>query len=204
MFLRSSNRYRVLQLFFDEPSAPHQLREISRKLKLGLPSVINHVKALEKEGFVKKQRILHTFAYVASGDERFRLYKKHDLILRLHESGLIGKIVEQSQPNCIILFGSARTGHDVESSDVDLFVQAEERRDDWSGYEKLIRRKINILYEPEPWRINEELRTNLANGDVLYGYAAVDEWSSGASRRTSGSPGASSGTRRSVSGPSRS
>lgn len=176
MFLAHSNRYRVLQCFFDEPSTPQQLRAISRKLKLSLPSVINHVKALEKEGFVKKQKLLHTFAFVASQDERFRLFKKHDLALRLHESGIIRKIVDQSRPNCIILFGSCQSGHDIESSDIDLFVQAEERQGDWNVYEKSLRRKINVLYEPEPWRMPEGLRENIVNGDLLHGHASVTRW----------------------------
>ncbi len=176
MFLDHSNRYRVLQCFFDEPTTPQQLRAISRKLKLGLPSVINHVKALEKEGFIKKQKILNTFAYVAAKDDRFRLFKKHDLALRLHESGLVKSIVDQSQPNCIILFGSCQSGHDIETSDIDLFVQAEERRDVWSAFEKALKRKINILHEPEPWRMPEGLRENIINGDVLHGHASVTRW----------------------------
>jgi predicted nucleotidyltransferase len=180
MFLSFFNRYRVLQCFFDEPTTPQQLRAMSRKLKLGLPSVIDHVRALEMEGFVKRQKILHTFAFVADRTDRFKRYKRQDVILRIYETGLIDRIVEESQPNCIILFGSAARGEDIETSDVDLFVQAEERRDDWKSYEKTLRRKINVLYEPEPWRIPAELRTNIVNGIILTGFAAVDEWNDAA------------------------
>ncbi len=189
MFFASFNRYRVLQVFFDEPTTPQQLRAISRKLKLGLPSVRNHVRALEKEGFIKKTAILNTFAYVATRSELFRQYRRNDTVLRLVDAGVIQTIIEQSRPNCIILFGSARRGEDVEASDIDLFVQAEERREDWSASEKKLKRKITILYEPEPWRIDEELRMNIVNGIIISGFAAVDEWMkrSSASRPTKGS-----------------
>ena len=50
-----NNKYRILELFFDSPTKKFQLREISRLVKLGLLSVINHIKYLEKEKFIKKE-----------------------------------------------------------------------------------------------------------------------------------------------------
>ena len=51
--IQKYNTYKILQVFFDFPAKHFQLREICRMVNITLPSVRNHVKKLEKDGFVK-------------------------------------------------------------------------------------------------------------------------------------------------------
>ena len=172
--LQNYNTYKILQLFFDEPTKNFQLREVSRMTKISLPSVINHISKLESYGFIKKVK-KHTYSsYEADmNSDKFKLYKKIDLLLRLNESEMIDYLTKTFVPDVIVLFGSASRGEDIERSDVDLFIAAKEKNVNLKKFEKIIRRKINLLFEPDISKISKELRNNLANGIVLYGYLKV-------------------------------
>ena len=172
--LQNYNTYRIMQLFFDQPTKLFQLREISRMAKLGLPSAINHVKKLEKDGFVKKEKKSVYESYTANKEsDKYKLYKKNDIILRLNDSGFIQYLTDNTTPNAIILFGSASRGEDIETSDVDIFVLAKEEKLNLSGFEKYIKRKINVYFESNIRRMGREFLNNIVNGTKLYGYLKV-------------------------------
>jgi len=172
--LQKYSRYRVLEEFFDWPRKNFQMREISRRVALAQVSVIAHLKALQKEGLIVKEKtgIYSTFRANRESED-FRLLKRQNLIWRIHTSGLIPILDEQLKPNCIVLFGSAARGEDTEMSDIDIFVQAEEVELELSKYERALNRKIKILFEPEIRALSKELLNNIINGQVLYGYLKV-------------------------------
>jgi len=165
--------YRVLRLFFDYPTRHFQLREICRILKLGMPSVTNHVKRLEKEGFVKKEKTGVYESYVASKNELFKVYKRNDALLRLHESGLVDFLSDRFTPDAIVLFGSASRGEDVEESDIDLLIIAKEQPIDLKKFENALKRKISLEFEQKVSDMPKDLMNNIINGIVVHGYLEV-------------------------------
>lgn len=171
--LQNYTAYRILRLFFDYPTKSFQLREISRMLKLGMPSVKLHIDRLEKEEFIKREKRGTYASYRASGNEKFMLYKKTDMLLRLHESGLIEFLADELSPNAIVFFGSASRGEDIERSDIDLLVITKEKDINLKRFEKSLKRKINILFEPNLKNVPKELLNNILNGTVIYGYLKV-------------------------------
>jgi len=68
------------------------------------------------------------------------------------------------------LFGSASIGEDTEQSDIDLYVDSKTKELNLEKYKKLLKRKINILYEEDFNKISPELKNNLINGVILKGY----------------------------------
>ena len=50
--IQNYSRYRVLQEFFDFPRKDFQMRELSRRINLAQPSVINHLKTLVKDNLI--------------------------------------------------------------------------------------------------------------------------------------------------------
>ncbi len=172
--IQKYNRYKILQEFFDFPRKDFQMREISRRTKLAQPSVINHLKALLGENLIIKEKkgIYPTFR-ANRNNELFKLYKKFDLILRINQNGLIDYIFDNCVPNCIILFGSASKGEDIEESDIDLFVQAKEKKLNFEKYEKQLNRKITLFFEENFSGLSKELKNNILNGIVLKGYIKV-------------------------------
>ncbi len=165
--------YKVLKLFFDHPTKHFQLREISRILKLGLPSVRNHTKKLEKEGFVKKEKFGVYESYVSTKNEIFKIYKRNDILLELHDSGLVEFLSDNLVPDAIVLFGSASRGEDIEGSDIDLFLVAKESEIDLKKFEEKLKRKISLHFESNVSKTPKELLNNIINGIVVYGYLKV-------------------------------
>jgi len=172
--LQNYSRYRVLQEFFDFPRKGFQMREVSRRVKLAQVSVINHLKALQKEGLIIKEKKGVYAAFRANREnEYFKALKLQNLLLRIHTSGLSSFLDEKLKPNCIVLFGSASRGEDTETSDIDIFIQSEEAKINLYKYEKTLNRKINLLFEPKLTALSKELLNNIINGQVLYGYLKV-------------------------------
>ncbi|MBI2135750.1 nucleotidyltransferase domain-containing protein [Candidatus Woesearchaeota archaeon] len=172
--LQNYSRYRILQEFFDFPRKNFQMRELSRRVKLAQVSVINHLNALLKEGLIIKEDagIYPSFRANRENDA-FKLLKKQNLTLRIYESKLIEYLDDKIKPNCIVLFGSCARGDDTEGSDIDLFIHADEAKLELEKYEKILKRKINLLFEPNIKTISKELLNNLANGQILYGYFKI-------------------------------
>lgn len=167
-----TNREKVLEPFITEPLREFQLRELSRKTKLGLPTIKKHIKYLEKEGFIKKEKGKTYNYHEACRDSReFKIIKIAYTLFNIKKS--IDSIVEETRPNTITLFGSAAKGEDTEKGDIDLFVQSKRRSFDFSKTEKKLNRKISILFEPNLNKLSTELLNNLANGITLYGVLEV-------------------------------
>lgn len=172
--LQNYSRYKLLQEFFDFPKKSFHMRELARNIRLAQISVINHLKALLKENLVIKEKGTIYNVFKANRENQvFKLLKQQDMVLRIHKSGVLDYIEKSAHPNCILLFGSASRGEDTEGSDIDLFVQAEEANLELTKYEKLINRKINILFEPDVKKLSKELTNNLINGRILSGYFKV-------------------------------
>jgi len=173
--IQNCTAYRVLTVFFDYPSRHFQLREICRLLKMGMPSVRSHVGKLERQGFVRKEKRGVYESYVSSRNDLFKLYKRNDVLLRLHDSGLVGFVADKFMPDAIVLFGSASRGEDVEDSDMDLLVVAREKKVELEEFEDKVRRKISLHFEERISKISKELLNNIVNGIVVYGYLEVFE-----------------------------
>ncbi len=171
--IQEYNTYRILQLFFDQPTKHFQLREIARLINLGMPSVINHVKKLEKEGFVKKEKNGVYDSYISSGGALFKTYKRNDILLRVHQSGLIECLEDALMPDAIVLFGSCSRGEDIETSDIDLFLVAKEKDIELKKFENKLKRKISLHFEQNASKVPKELLNNIINGTVLFGYLKV-------------------------------
>ncbi len=172
--LQKYNRYKILQEFFDFPTKGFLMRELSRRTRIAQPSVINHLKALIKEGLIVKEEAKPYPVFKANREnEIFKILKIFNLILRIKTSGLLDYIYDSVFPDVIILFGSCVKGEDIENSDIDLFVQAKEKKLNLIKYEKLLNRKISLFFEENFLRLSKELKNNIINGIILRGYIKV-------------------------------
>ncbi|MBU1204538.1 MAG: nucleotidyltransferase domain-containing protein [Nanoarchaeota archaeon] len=174
--LKKDNLHKVLEVFFDDPIPEcigFQLREISRKIKLAPKSVKLYLEELEKAKLIiKKEHRIHNYpVYYANRDNNyFKFLKRLDIQRKIKESGLLDYLDEKCMPDAIILFGSASKGEDVKESDIDLYLQCEERKIYPDKFEKKLKRKINLFFEKDFDRLSEELKMNIINGSILAGY----------------------------------
>lgn len=172
--IQNYNRYKILQEFLDFPRKKFQIRELSRRTKIAQTSVINHLKALLKENLIiKKKEDIYPYFIANRENEMFKIYKKLNLILKINQTGLINYIYDNCLPSCIILFGSASKGEDIEESDIDLFIQSKEKKLNLEKYERLLKRKISLFFEEYFSKLPDELKNNILNGIILKGYIKV-------------------------------
>jgi len=167
------NREKILELFFLYPTKGFHMREISRITKISYPSVRKHLLELEKKKIITRKKGIQFDTFVAADSELFRIMKRNYLLLKLYTTGLIEFLERNFSPDAIILFGSAANGYDVEESDIDLFLIANEKKVDLSRFEKRLKRRISLHFSEDLRKLSKELLNNIINGIVLYGYLKV-------------------------------
>ena len=172
--LQKSSIEKVLELFFNFPTKVFTLKEVSSRVKIAHTSVKKNLQDLAKHGLVqissdKKGKRKFTI-YKANAGGLFRNYKKIYNLSLLTESGIIEHIRNRIMPKSIILFGSYSRGEDDETSDIDIFVEAKQEKIDTSKFEKKLCRKIQLHFNPDFKSYSSELKNNIINGTVLYGF----------------------------------
>lgn len=172
--LKNYNKYRILRIFLNSPTESFRLRELSKLSKISPLSVMNYLNGFESEGLIKKYRKRGVPYYQAlRDDENFILYKKISIIYELHETGLIKELWNKTAPDAIILYGSYAKGEAIENSDIDLFIIGKEKKVNLEKFEKLLGKKMHIIFEKDFNNVSSELKNNLINGIILKGYLKV-------------------------------
>ena len=88
--IRKNIKERIKEYFFLNPTAKLRVRQIEKKLKLPLPSVIRYCREFEKEGILTTIRIGNIVFYTADrASSKFLLEKKLFNIKRVYDSGLV-------------------------------------------------------------------------------------------------------------------
>ena len=146
MVQKCSNE-KVFEVFADEPTRIHYIKEISKKINLAHTSVKIHLEKLKKDELILKKKGDIFEGYISNRDnEDFLFYKKISNLKKIKESGLLKYLIDNFYPKAIILYGSYLKGEDIESSDIDLCIIFKSKsKIDVSKFEKRLKRKIHIL-----------------------------------------------------------
>jgi len=176
--IQNSNILKIAEIFFSEPTRTHYLIEISKKSKLAHTSVKNYLTSLKKEGIIKEileKRGKRIFPIYTANLEslKYKQYKKVHNLDKLIHSGLVEFLRDRTMPRSIVLFGSYSRGEDVEDSDIDIFVESKKQEIGLKSFEKIINKKIELHFSEKFNSYPRELKNNILNGDVLYGYLEV-------------------------------
>ena len=176
--LQKSSMQKVLNCFFREPTKKYSLKELSQKSRLAHTSVKiilqnlikNNLIVLEKE---RKGKRIFPIYFSNLDKENYKKLKKINNLLEISESGLIEEIDRKIMPKSIVLFGSYSKGEDIESSDIDLFVEAGDLEIDLTKFEKKLFRKINLYFDENLKKLSKNLKENIINGIVLEGIIKI-------------------------------
>jgi len=166
----------IKEYFLLNPTKRLRVRQIERELNVPFPSVVRYTKELEKEKILRKQIIGDVHFYLADrASEIFLLEKKLFNIYSLFISGLINFLVKEFNNPNLIVFGSYSKGEDIESSDIDIYLETLNKEiKDIKIFEKKLQRKIQIFKHKTIKEIkNKELANNIINGIVLNGFIEV-------------------------------
>lgn len=163
---------KVFNVFVEEPLEIHYIKEISNKIKLAPTSVKNHLKNLEKQQLIYKKKGERFEGFIANRDnENFLFYKKIFNITNIKESGLLDFLIDSLHPRAIVLYGSYLKGEDIKSSDIDLLILMKTKKEvGTEKFEKILKRNVHIIVEKDMNKLSKELKSEIINGFVLYGY----------------------------------
>jgi predicted nucleotidyltransferase len=166
MILQKCSLWKVAEILFIEPTKTHFIKEISKRINLAHTSVKKHILDLIDLGLVVKSNSEVFPGYKANrGNPEFIFYKKISNLISLKESKLTDFLGEK-YPKSIILFGSYDKGEDIETSDIDIFIDCKKFKVDLKKYEKDLNRKVHLLFKEE---VNKSLIGNINQGIVLFG-----------------------------------
>ncbi len=169
--IEKSTKEKVLEFFFRNPSKESHLRELSRLLKLSMPTIISATDYLAKENLIIKSKSgFITKVYANRESTEFIRKKRIYNLAMIYESGIVENLLRiYNHPKSIILFGSFSRGDDIEKSDTDIAVITKKKISlDTTQYEKFLGRSISI-HEVDLNEASQEFKLNLANGIVLEG-----------------------------------
>ena len=176
--LQESTTIKVARLFFRRPNEEFYLKGISRELGIAHTSVNTALEELLKNNIIRKEnkkrgsRIFPIYSADFQKKEHKTL-KRLDNISLIIQSGIVEEIVDIATPTSIVLFGSYEKGEDTEDSDIDIFIESAKFTFDKKKYEKILDRRIEIHQNITFKKLPEGLRSNIANGLVLYGFLEV-------------------------------
>jgi len=172
--ITKSIKEQVMEYFFVNPTAKLRVRQLSRVVKVPLPSAIRYAKELEKEGILNSSEIAGVKFYSASRSSPVFLLEKKLFNIR---SLLVLKdvLVKEFSNPTIVVFGSYSKGEDIERSDVDIFIESPSKKQvELPSMEKSLNRTIQFFRYKSIHDIkNKELANNIVNGIILNGYLKV-------------------------------
>jgi len=167
--LQKSNRDKILEQFFLFPTKRWHIREIARATNIAHTSINRYISELLREELIIKDKELYTAYKANRKSDNFKLLKKLYWNKTLVESGFVEHIYEKTHAEFIILFGSCSKGEDIESSDIDIYLESSQKEINLNKYELAFSRKINLYFRKFN-KVQDELKNNLLNGIILHGF----------------------------------
>jgi predicted nucleotidyltransferase len=169
--IEKNNIQKVFELFLDNPSREFHLREMSRMLRISMPTIITATDKLAKDKLIIKEKgKVITKVFANRENNNFINYKRVYNLKKIYDSKLIKHISDiYNYPKNITLFGSYSRGDDIESSDIDIAVITSKKiNPDLEEYERYLKRNISI-HEIDLNTITKEFQASLFNGIVMEG-----------------------------------
>ena len=169
-------KQKIKEFFLENPTKKLRVRQIERGVGVPLPSAIRYAKELVSERILRQENISDIKLFSANSESPEYLLEKRLYNLRaLHLSGLIEYLIQEYSNPVIILFGSYSKGEDIETSDIDLYVETPSKKIiDLKKIESKLSRKIQLFIHKNIKNIsNPHLANNILNGIVLSGSIEV-------------------------------
>lgn len=174
--LHNCSLQKTAEVFFKEPTRKHYLMEISRKINLAHTAVKANLVKLKELKIIKEsieQRGSRTFPLYQANIEN-KNYIENKISYNIESTRFLATFLnDKLTPKSIVLFGSYSRGEDIESSDIDIFIEQEQTKVHLSEFEKILNRKIELHFQKSFDSYPEDLKNNIANGIVLKGFLEV-------------------------------
>ena len=159
---------KTLEIFFQEPTKIHFIKEISKKINLAPTSVRNNIRKLIEENLIFPKKSQPFDGYIANRDNEEFIFKK-----RIYNLDSLEKLKNYLEKNfylkLAVVFGSYSIGEDREDSDIDLLIVSKNKKIDLEKFEKELKREINILVLNNINKLEEPILNKVYNGFTICG-----------------------------------
>ena len=158
--------FNKLGLFFEDCYREVNVREYARIIKVSPPTASTILQRLGKESLLKSRIERKNHLYRANREnpvfiDLSRAYWRQKLTV------LTEFLAEEINYKTIILFGSLTKAEATVNSDIDIYVDYEEKPISLDEYEKKLKRRIQLHFRNELGNIN--LKNNIQQGMALNG-----------------------------------
>lgn len=156
--------FNELKQFFEDVYREISVRQYAKEVKISPPTASKKLKEFVKEGILilNKRGI---YFYFKANREEF-IFKQ---LARLYWYSVLNPITEKIHGEIaykrIILFGSLSKAENTIKSDVDLYLETEERKIDITNLQKLLNREIQLHFIKSIK--NENLKKNIEQGIII-------------------------------------
>ncbi len=164
-----TNQYRMLELFIENPRIDYSARGMARELGINHVTVLKYLKELLKLDLIKVKNALYPLYYANTQNKNYQFYKINKIVFDIKQSRVVEYIHNKTLASAIVLFGSCSKGTYNKESDIDIFVESTQKKLNLSKYEKILKKKINLIFHSDIQKLSENLRINVINGITLYG-----------------------------------
>jgi predicted nucleotidyltransferase len=156
--------FNTLKPFFEDVFREISVREYAREQKISPPNASKILKDLENEGLLISKNLGRYIFFRANQESpTFKEFAK--LYCQTFLKGLTQELYEEIGFRKIILFGSIAKIENTKNSDVDLFLDTDERKINISGLEARLNRPVQLHFKKE--LKNKLLKENIENGILI-------------------------------------
>lgn len=174
-------REKVLSFFFSFPDREFSLSDVCEETNIAKTTANIVVDELAKQGFLTVEPFGRSWRIKTVKEHPYHRTIKIPVNLRtIYASNVVDKIVERIPgAKAIVLFGSYRTGEDIEQSDLDIAVEVVDgvSRTEKIGVMRALLYRKNVpvnLFIFSRKKVDQNVFANIANGIVLYGFLEVN------------------------------
>ena len=173
----------ILRLLYIKAGLSLNQNNIARYLKVSPPAVMKALPKLKDENFIiiRQDKNSKRWSIELNQDNKKVIdLKRADKLKQIYDSNVSDHLEQLFAGNLIILYGSYSRGEDTliydneeHSSDIDIAIiginKNHEELDEFIEYEKILERKIHIIFFKSFKDIHDDLKNNILNGIILSG-----------------------------------
>lgn len=171
--MSKSKEDQILELFYNEPTKNWHFKEIKEGVVIADNKLSDWLKRFKSEGLIRRIKEKGRMPYYISDYETPNYQNKKRLFAleQFYKSGFLNHLCT-IEAETVILFGSFTRWDWHSKSDIDLFIYGDDSKLDLAGYQKRLKREIqlfNAKNEQEIKKIGGELMKNIIKGYLVKG-----------------------------------
>lgn len=164
-----NKEYKILNLFFNEPTKHWHFEKILDAARISRPQAQQWLKKLAKDKIVRRIKLRKQMPYYIANYQNSNYLSKKKLyaLEQLYSSGFLSHLHSLPNAKNITIFGSFARGDWHSDSDIDVFIYGDANELNHSKFRKKLHREIQVFAynsKEELSQLSSALLRNILNG----------------------------------------